>query len=289
MAVPHQTCLALAVSISWLLSQYAPQFLLNSSVWFTGLAVECALVFIAFSWSVIIYPKLFSPLRHLPQPSGGSFLNGQFWRIFAEPTGHPHSDWIENVPNDGLIYYTSFMNAPRVLVTSIEGLKEVLNSKSYEFVKPSQIAQGIGRILGIGVLFAEGDEHRRQRKALAPAFSFRHIKDLYPVFLAKTRELILAIDASIAEPQAAEENPSNVINVQRWASRSTLDIIGEAGIGKSFNALNRESSELYQVYQRIFRPTNVAKALQLLGLVLPFKVVANMPTKRNQDLKGKSL
>lgn len=44
-------------------------------------------------------------------------------------------------------------------------MKEVLALKSYEFVKPSQITQGIGRILGIGILFAEGDEHRVGRSS----------------------------------------------------------------------------------------------------------------------------
>lgn len=62
-----------------------------------------------------------------------------------------HRDWMKTVPNDGLIYYTSFLNAPRVLVTSPDALREVLSQKSYEFIKPGMIIQGIGRILGIGV------------------------------------------------------------------------------------------------------------------------------------------
>ena len=44
-------------------------------------------------WRVILYPKFFSPLRHLPTPSGGSWWNGQFARIQAEPTGAPMMDW----------------------------------------------------------------------------------------------------------------------------------------------------------------------------------------------------
>ena len=160
MGVPHRWFLLISLSLTLLITRYNPTLLLLGSKWCTVITTQVALTLSFLTWTVIIYPKLFSPLRHLPQPKGGSFINGHFWKIFKEPTGLPHREWMDSVPNDGLIYYTSFMNAPRVFVTSPEGLKEVLASKSYEFTKPGMISQGIGRILGIGILFAEGDEHR---------------------------------------------------------------------------------------------------------------------------------
>jgi hypothetical protein len=48
----------------------------------------------------------------------------------------------------------------RLLITSPKALGEVLTTKSYNFVKPRQLRSGLGRILGIGILLAEGDEHR---------------------------------------------------------------------------------------------------------------------------------
>ncbi|KAL9060636.1 MAG: hypothetical protein Q9162_000587 [Coniocarpon cinnabarinum] len=285
MAVPHQLFLAVSVSTTWILVHHAPHFMLLESIWLTALAIQAFLTCCTLTWSVILYPHCFSPLRKLPQPPGGSFLNGHFWRIFSEPSGVPQSEWIESVPNDGLIYYRSIMNSERVFVTSIDAMKEVLTAKSYEYVKPRQFLEGVGRILGVGVLFAEGDEHKRQRKALMPAFSFRHIKELYPLFWEKTRELVLALDHDLTLPKGSEEKPSRVIVTQEWASRSTLDIIGEAGMGKSFNAIQDEHSELYQLYQTLFQPSRVARFMQFLGLVLPFKLVSNIPVKRNQQFK----
>ena len=43
--------------------------------------------------SVFLWPKLLSPLRGLPEPKGGSWWNGQYARIAAEPTGIPMQDW----------------------------------------------------------------------------------------------------------------------------------------------------------------------------------------------------
>jgi hypothetical protein len=50
-------------------------------------------IFCYVVWIVVLYPKFFSPLRHLPQPSGNSFFMGQFGRILAEPSGAPMLEW----------------------------------------------------------------------------------------------------------------------------------------------------------------------------------------------------
>jgi hypothetical protein len=64
------------------------------------------------------------------------------------------------VPNDGVIVYRWLFNEPRVLVTSPKALAEVLVQRSYEFVKPGRIRAGVGNLLGVGILLAEGDEHK---------------------------------------------------------------------------------------------------------------------------------
>ena len=56
-----------------------------------------------------------------------------------------------------------------------------------------------------------------------PAFSFRHVIDLHPVFWAKSRELVEAVSAQIEASGVAD------VEVNGWASRATLDIIGLAG------------------------------------------------------------
>jgi hypothetical protein len=51
-------------------------------------------------------------------------------------------------------------NESRVLITSPKALGEVLVQRSYDFVKPARVRVGLGRLLGVGVLLAEGDEHK---------------------------------------------------------------------------------------------------------------------------------
>ena len=119
-------------------------------------------------------------------------------------------------------------NEGRLVPTTPKALAEVLVQKNYEFVKPRQVRDGIGRILGVGVLLAEGEEHRLQRKNLMPAFSFRHIKDLYPVFWDKSCELTRAIQSTLnAQAKTGREDTKDeiapVVEVNQWTSRATLD------------------------------------------------------------------
>ncbi len=91
---------------------------------------------------------------------GGSFFNGQFSEISKNPSGAPMLKWTNEVPNDGLIYYNYLLNAERLLITTPKALSEVLVHKNYDFIKPSLMRNGLGRILGVGILLAEGEEHK---------------------------------------------------------------------------------------------------------------------------------
>ena len=94
---------------------------------------------------------------------------------------------VNSIPNEGIIRYKGLLNSERIMITSPKALGEVLVTRNYDFIKPNHFRSGLGRLLGIGILLAEGEEHKMQRKNLMPAFAFRHVKDLYPLFWEKSR------------------------------------------------------------------------------------------------------
>ncbi|KAM0332611.1 hypothetical protein ACHAQA_002895 [Verticillium albo-atrum] len=235
--------------------------------------------------AVFLWPKFFSPLRSLPEPKGNHWLLGQFPRIGAEATGLPMIDWVNNIPHEGIIRYLGFMNQERLLISSPKALADVLVTRNYDFEKPNSIRWSIGRILGIGVLLAEGDEHRFQRKNLMPAFAFRHVKDLYPVFWNKAREGVAALSEHVSRAAAAPDSTgSTVVEISGWASRVTLDIIGVAGLGRDFGAIRDPNNTLARTYEFVFKPNKQAQILAILGLLLPGPIVNALPLKRNGDI-----
>jgi cytochrome P450 len=189
------------------------------------------------------------------------------------------------VPNDGVIYYRWLFNESRVLVTNPKALGEVLVQRNYDFVKPERVRLGLGRLLGVGILLAEGDEHKRQRKLLMPAFAFRHVKDLYPIFWNKSKEMTSKmLEAIKSGPEA-----SNVIEIREWSSRATLDIIGLAGMGQDFDSLSNPENDLYQTYNSIFAGGNRgAQLVQLLLGLIPHWLAIALPLKRNDQI-GKAI
>lgn len=280
MAVQKRLLLLVAAGTSFFVFRYAPQFAIFPSSFFWNVASIFLVELLAqLCWTVLVYPLCLSPLRHLPQPPNSSIILGHFKRIFKEPTGEPQRDWIDSVDNDGVIYYRWIFNEPRVLITTPKALAEVLVQRNYEFIKPQRIREGLGRLLGVGILLAEGDEHKRQRRALMPAFSFRHIKDLYPIFWQKSCEMTNKMLETV------KTEGSSVIEIREWASRATLDIIGVAGMGQDFNALSDPSNELNHTYNTIFSPGAGARAMQLVAMFVPFWILKLLPLKRNEEMK----
>ncbi|KAI0971442.1 cytochrome P450 [Xylaria arbuscula] len=292
---PWRGILASSVAGSYFLTLYQPHW------WkphFTG-GFFWALLLQSLAWviwAVILYPKFFSPLRNLPSPPGASWWNGHFARIHKDPSGVPHREWITTIPNNGVIRYLGLFNSERILVTGPKALSEVLVTKNYHFEKPRALRYNIGRLLGEGILVAEGDVHKAQRKNLMPAFAFRHIKDLYPVFWRKTREVVQAMNKQIladAANQTGSPDPekvgnSAVLEVGNWASRVTLDIIGVAGLGRDFGAIQDQNSELNQTYRQLFAPSRQAIILNILNQMLPGWLLASLPVKRNEDVNAAS-
>jgi cytochrome P450 len=156
------------------------------------------------------------------------------------------------------------------------------------------------------LIVVEGDEHKFQRKHATPAFSFRHIKELYPLFWSKATDLAGRIAAEIhANPEPVSEQKTNhlegVVEINHWANKATMDIIGVAGmqlcssllrverlllagLGRDFNTLYNSDDELIASYEEILEPT-FEKAL-FFGANLMFspRFVAALPWKLNERL-----
>lgn len=122
-----------------------------------------------------------------------------------------------------------------------------------------------------------------QRKNLQPAFSYRHIKGLYPTFWSKSAEMVQVVTAMLKEDEGKGNRDGTVVELSSWLSRCTLDIIGIAGLGYNFDSINDPNSELLKTYQTVFAPTSQARILALLGPIVPIPLLRLLPLQRNHD------
>lgn len=100
----------------------------------------------------------------------------------------------------------------------------------------------------------EGDEHRRLRKAISPAFSAQSLRALQPIYFEKAEELRDAMkhqyDSSGTE---SKQQGAVVMDVNNWLWRATLDIIGLAGFDYAFDAIKAETNTMYLAYRDLFQ------------------------------------
>ncbi|KAJ5756253.1 hypothetical protein N7533_005796 [Penicillium manginii] len=199
-------------------------------------------------YKIEIHPRFISPLRHLPAPKGGYPFIGYGLIRFKKPIGPDYLKFMDEIPNDGLIRYRGFFNRNNILLTSPKALSEVLAKRPYDFEKPPGDRAFMRRVLGDGLVTSEGDIHKFQRKRLLPMFNFRNIKALYPVFLKKSARLVQEIEKS-------DPAMDSVIDINSWATKVTLDIIGIAGIGRDFDTLSDTGDSLAKTYDHVLEPS----------------------------------
>ncbi|KAK2736743.1 hypothetical protein FQN55_001505 [Onygenales sp. PD_40] len=266
-------------AVTVLILSFFPAYAPFSSFTWTFISVSILSTIARLIYLIVLYPIFFTPFKNIPMPPGRSLLTGHFAQLKKEPAGFCSRRWTQEIPNNGLIRYYFFTNFERLLVTTPKIFSEILVSKSYDFEKPTEVKASLEQVLGNGILIAEGDVHRRQRRILNPAFSFRHVKDLYPIFWNKGAEMVNAIENSI------KSQPSNVIQISSWASRTTLDIIGIAGMDHDFNAINDPNNRLNMEYKKMFSdPTGTAMLLRFLSFTVDSRLGTLIPTKRNREV-----
>ncbi|KAJ5759400.1 CTP synthase [Penicillium odoratum] len=260
---------------------FKPDYTINNSRTIT-LAIFFAIITVSkLIYQLFLYPRFFTPLKQLPTPSERHWFKGNSTSGLIDTPHEQIHEWATTIPNDGLLRFYIVGQLERVVLTNPKALSEVLNSKVYDFAKPNIVQQNLRRVVGDGVLLAEGDDHKFQRKNLLPAFSYRHIKDLYPIFWEKSTEMAKLIRRDV---ETKGPNEDNTITVRTYASRATLDIIGLAGMGHDFDSLQNPENRLYKSYQKIFTsPSTFTRVLFLVGVMLgDMKIIHKIPTARNK-------
>ncbi|KXG48152.1 Cytochrome P450 [Penicillium griseofulvum] len=237
-------------------------------------------------YQLVLYPDYFTPLKHIDSPMDRSWLTGNSPNFLLETPYPQLRERVKNRPNQDLLRYYLVANLERVILTSPKTLGELLVTKVYDFEKPQLVRQSLRRITGDGILLAEGEEHKMQRKNLMPAFAYRHIKNLYPVFWSKSVEMVKMIEEDL-KSRKANGNGDNTVQISNWASRATLDIIGVAGMDHDFDSLSDPDNALNQSYRKIMSsPPLIMKIFFLICMLLGNPAWSHaLPTKRNKDIK----
>ncbi len=204
-----------------------------------------------------------------------------------KPPGSHFLEWSIDTPNNGILLLRSFFHQNRLLVTKPNALADILVTNAYDFHKPKRIRKFLRHVLGDGLIMAEGESHRFQRKHLMPAFSFRHIKDLYPMMWTKAQALMDRMSLDIQEHPTKRQDVSmrkvtGTVEINNWASKITLDIIGVAGLGRELNALKNSDDQLVKDYEELLEPSSEKLLFFIMKAYVNARFTEMLPWKMNE-------
>lgn len=106
------------------------------------------------------------------------------------------------------------------------------------FRQPASTRQFSLRTMGPSLTAAEGADHRRQRKAIAPSFSAAQIKVMTPTLFEKAYEMIDILPKDEGE-----------VDLSAYIHRLTVDVIGATAFDTDIGALRGEASELMTAWK----------------------------------------
>ncbi|THU92316.1 cytochrome P450 [Dendrothele bispora CBS 962.96] len=173
-------------------------------------------------------------LANLPSPKSKSWWQGNFGEAF-NPGKKAWDFHMKLLKEYGAVArLDGFMGDKQIIIYDPMALHHVLvkDQASYERPELSFTLLMFGRSLNA----LRGDEHRKQKRVLNPVFSIAHMKDMLPIFYEVIAKLEEGLSSTFKEGPETQE-----IDVLSWMSRTALELIGQAGLGYSFDDLSGEA------------------------------------------------
>lgn len=123
---------------------------------------------------------------------------------------------MEQAPDAQLLRVPGSSGIMVYLASGPDALRDILNTHAYDFVKPWGIRVLLGRAIGWGLVVSEGPEHKKQKKALTPAFHVRRIRELCPLMWEKTRILLEELEKDVKKHPEGNEG-FGLVEVGEWS------------------------------------------------------------------------
>ncbi|KAH9941104.1 cytochrome P450 [Epithele typhae] len=254
-----------------------------------SLAAVCAAIMYAL-WKTFRNYLISYPLDALSGPEPKSFLRGN--QEFFHPQGWKR--WAECAATYGPAFIIRTILARRVVVIHDPKAIHTIMVKDQNIwtkgIAPSNV---FTLFLGPGVLSLRGGErHRRQRKMLNPVFSAAHLRDMTHIFYNVSHRVHDAIKKRLPTSGVAHE-----VDINNWMGRTTLEMLGQAGLGYSFDRFSEDAADEYGESIKLFFPylarTRVpAFLISPLSYILPDSLIRALfrmaPFKAVRDVQGLS-
>lgn len=182
---------------------------------------------------------------------------GQFIkRVRADGPATLYVKWMNEFPDAPMIRYLGFANNETLIVNSLNAHKEVLMNNFEAFPVSPWWKRTVRDVTGSALIDMHGEEHRAHKKMIMPCFSPRNLKQLEPIFQDKARNLCHVLERTTTAGHSGAVEGTAVIDVTEILTKTTLDVIGHAGLGIELSNLDYDSSGYEMPSQKVHQATS---------------------------------
>ncbi|KAJ7931394.1 cytochrome P450 [Mycena leptocephala] len=234
----------------------------------TQFLLFAAVVWVArWFWLVLSARNILNKIRG---PSSPSFWTGNFPDIYSVNGWDFHRELGEKY--GGVVRVDGLLGEKQLYVFDPKALHQILVKNQDIFEETATTICGSRLLFGEGLLSTSGEQHRKQRKILTPVFSAAHLRQMVPIFFDVAKKVRTILESKV------QKGPQEV-DILLWNTRTALELVGQAGLGHSFDALVDDEIPPY-----IQSVKKLGVTLQKMALaatyILPWAVTIGSPKFR---------
>lgn len=177
-------------------------------------------------------------LADVPGPESPSFITGNLKELYQGQAAEADFKWQAQYGN--VVRFKGSFGNNQLMISDPAALQYIFANKGYRFPKPPERRILTKMLNGKGILWAEGDDHKRHRRVMLPGFGAAESR----AFLSIFQNCAESMSNKWTEIISNSKEGSVVFNLSVWLSRATLDAIGEAAFDVRFSTTdNNESAQ----------------------------------------------
>ncbi|OJJ35394.1 hypothetical protein ASPWEDRAFT_40587 [Aspergillus wentii DTO 134E9] len=270
------------------------QFLTGLSVWTAALylilrvystpsvAVYSAVYLITSSLYTVLFiswrtiaRKRASVFKHLPKPKNGDILFQHARAVFDEPIGVQLTEWLNSIPNNGLIHFYGLMASEYLLPTSPEAIADIHLKHVADFEKTATFRHWTVEFLGHSLLTQERDVHKHRRPIFLSMMHPTRVEGMKPMMSSKVKQAIGHL----------QYKDTSGVAVRDWTGLVVIDITCYFAMGIDLNMVNGENMDIHDVVSPILEGNPRQKANFRWHMGMPRIVRRWVPRKMDGEMK----
>ncbi|KAG2037512.1 cytochrome P450 [Suillus americanus] len=184
-------------------------------------------------------------LADVPGPESASFIMGNLKELYQGQAADADFKWQAQYGN--IVRFKGSFGEDQLMISDPAALQYIFAKSGYRFPKPPDRRVLSQLVNGRGIIWAEGDNHKRHRRVMLPGFGGPESK----AFLLLFKNCAESMSNKWMEIISNSKEGSVVLNIPAWLSRATLDAIGEAAFDVRFSSLDNNENALARSYRNV--------------------------------------